>query len=345
MVKLKRLWHHLVSSKSSRRVIQKLRVLARNPSFQSESKRDVKVTTSKDTVIDIKTNQSVQNIKPSLEKTEIQGIFEKVNQIVNQVVEMARENAKQAFVVEHVTMAIEELSMAAIKTAEASGGALLFAEGAKEKAETGYQTVNEMSEVMGRLSSSQKRVVEIGGQIGEIARESKLIAINAMLEASRAGQAGAGFMVVARKTQELSGKVAQHLESIQTVIHDSHAHAELNQIKASHVSLSLEAIRMGSGTTSDSMKILNATIAGQSKTLSELSHMTIGVKTRVQEISIKLEAAVVTLSKALCDLRKNLGMPEDVIDVSESAFSESQSVASSQQVDESKSASGGFDEF
>lgn len=326
MAKLIDLWSRISSWRSSKNKVQKLKLMTKQP-LSEEKSSEVKI----------------EPITKMSHEPVIRDLFEAINIMVNQIVDMARENAKQAFVVEHVTMAIEELSMAALKTAEASGNAFTFAEAAREKAELGYATVSEMNSVMGLLTTSQRKIGEIGGLIGSIAKESKLIAINAMLEAARAGEMGRGFMVVAKKTQELSGNVTQHLNSIETVIHESQDYADLNQEKASLVSSSLEVIREGSSVTSDSMKALNATIAGQSKTLSELSHMTVGVKTRVQEISIKLETATETLSQTLRDLREKLGITVESKSGDHFDFSETNHL--SEQASEKKSAANGFDEF
>lgn len=87
------------------------------------------------------------------------------------------------------------------------------------------QAVDEANEVFAKL---QKQILEISAvtdQLNSIAASTNMLALNASIEAARAGQSGAGFAVVASKVQELavdsnrcSGQVVEVVTAMQSQI-------------------------------------------------------------------------------------------------------------------------------
>jgi aerotaxis receptor len=90
-----------------------------------------------------------------------------------------------------------------------------------ELATQGGQAVNQVSQVVGAIEQSSRKMGQIISTIEGIAFQTNILALNAAVEAARAGEQGRGFAVVAGEVRSLAQRSSEAAKEIQALINES----------------------------------------------------------------------------------------------------------------------------
>lgn len=132
----------------------------------------------------------------------------------------------------HVAVAVSEMSQTAQGIAEYSQEAEKNVHEARSQAENGAKVVEESvanisklcneiqstSETINALSEDSKDIAQVVDEIKSIAEQTNLLALNAAIEAARAGEQGRGFAVVADEVRSLSQRTHSSTSNIENII-------------------------------------------------------------------------------------------------------------------------------
>lgn len=80
--------------------------------------------------------------------------------------------------------------------------------------------LNNIDQILTRFNEDIKKIEEVGDFIINISNQLKLLALNASIEAARAGQAGKGFSVVADEMSDMSSKTKDGIDTINKIVQE-----------------------------------------------------------------------------------------------------------------------------
>ncbi len=130
-----------------------------------------------------------------------------------------------ASAVNQMTAAVEEVANNAVSTADASQGADRTTRDGREQVNQALASIQHLvDDVTGTsaeielLASNANEISRVLDVIGAIAGQTNLLALNAAIEAARAGEAGRGFAVVADEVRALAHRTQQSTAEIEQMI-------------------------------------------------------------------------------------------------------------------------------
>jgi methyl-accepting chemotaxis protein len=269
----------------------------------------------------------------------VQGIRDQSSRLDGASATASQGAADQQRYISEAASAMEEMNASVAETAMNADAAAADAEKAMEYARKGADVVSRTLEsirsVSGNSHSLAERVAGLGtqaegvgkimGVISDIADQTNLLALNAAIEAARAGEAGRGFAVVADEVRKLAEKtmvatrdVGVAIEGIQDQVNQTiHGVKDMNGLTDSAAALAhesgqaLEEIVSYAGTSADRIRAI-ASAASQQSIASEDVTRTISevhtISTTTGEAMAEAAEAVVTLAERVEDLSTMTGM-------------------------------------
>ena len=280
-------------------------------------------------------NQFIANLQGMVGKISqsIESVISASDSIVQHGEDSSQGAKKQAHETDQVATAVMEMSAAVNEVSNNAAIAMNATKEAEEKAEDGQKIVtnavesinelaaevNKASEVIKKLEGYSSDIGRVLDVIREIAEQTNLLALNAAIEAARAGEQGRGFAVVADEVRTLAGRTQNSTEEIQKMIqqlqgaasdavevmtrgHDKAARSVDNASKAGEA---LTAINSSVATITDMNAQIATSSEEQSKVAEEINKNVVSINS-VTEKTVDGAENTMQESKKLVALAKEL---------------------------------------
>jgi len=208
-------------------------------------------------------------------------------------------------------------------SSDGTGGVGEFEQFATKTSDTLRQFVDSVIEnsrvAMGLVEMTDRiatQMREVRGRLGEIegiAKQTNLLALNAAIEAARAGEAGRGFAVVADEVRDLSGRTNHFSKQIRDALSTMQVHIEASETAINHMAAQDMSFAFASkGDVESAMSGIEEMNRRTGSSVAELNQIALQVEVSINQAVMSLQFQDM-VTQLLSHVMRRLDVMEEVV--------------------------------
>ena len=298
-------------------------------------------------ISEIRDNANSSTEKAATMHEDAKANFDGANKVRKDVADVVKLMESNSSSLQESNAGTEEMSAASMTSAQAATDCAEFISNVTQVANTAAQTVqdaianmailqtktDESGQKLQGLVDSVDKISEFIGVITSIADQTNLLALNAAIEAARAGEAGRGFAVVADEVRKLaeevessSQKIAEQVSKNGAIMEKALASSQqgiesvkigMESVKAADavfddISISIQALAGEVDTIAQAIGAMSQSAQGMRKSMDEIKEISIKNSDEAQTVSAATQEQsasmdeIATASQSLAVLAANL---------------------------------------
>jgi len=187
----------------------------------------------------------------------------------------------QASALEQTSASLEDMTAMTRQTASQAQASQVLMSMATRHVSESVATMAELAAAMRAMNASSQQSRNIVLAIEEIGSQTKLLAVNAAVEAARAGAAGAGFGVIANEVHSLANRVAEAAKNTTALIDETVREIDAVDTLAASTNVLFAEVAANISKVSESMAVIStgsreqaAGVAQLNTAMNEINHIT-----------------------------------------------------------------------
>lgn len=256
-------------------------------------------------------------------QTEITNLTTSSQEIVTSVSQIATTSAETAAAVTETTTSVEELKQTAQVTEEKAKEVLSNSEEtlqivltSEKLLQTTIDDMNQISEKMHsisegivKLSEHSQTIGEIIDSVNDLAEQSNLLAVNAAIEAAKAGEHGKGFVVVAQEIRTLAEQSKSATIQIRSILNEIQNSTAAAVLATEQGAKAVEKGVKQSAQTNESMQTLSTSVTKVTQAANQIA-----ISSQQQFIGVdQMTTAMNNISEATTQLVDNMKQIETAV--------------------------------
>lgn len=226
------------------------------------------------------------------------------SEILATTTQVAAGAGETATAVSETTSTVEEVKQTSQVASEKARYVSETAQKSAQVSQTGRKSVDEtitcmsriheqmdlIAEGIVRLSEQGQSIGEIMASVNDLAEQSNLLAVNASIEAAKAGEQGQGFAVVAQEVRSLAQQSKQATAQVRTILNDFQKATSAAVLAAEQGSKAVDSGVKQSGEASEAIRMLAESISEAAQAAAQIVASSQQQRVGMDQVALAMES-------------------------------------------------------